>query len=122
MCDQEVDEDEELFAEMQVAAASLPLRQRRKKADKDVFVKVPLWWFEQATKVTQTPQAFVCVWLLHLSWKAKKSEFPVPNSLLGGRGVDRRTKYRALARLEKAGLITVKRRGRKTPVVILVGL
>lgn len=122
MRDQEADEDEKLFTEMQAAAANLPPRQRRERARKDTFVKVPLWWFEQATKATQTPQAFVCLWLLHLAWKAKKAEFPVPNGLLGRRGVDRRAKYRALARLEKAGLITVKRRGRKTPVVTLVGL
>jgi hypothetical protein len=119
----QADEDEKLYAEMQAAAANLPPRQRRKKAaGEDVFVKVPLWWFEQATKVTQTPQAFVCVWLLYLAWKTKKSEFAVPNHMLGKRGVDRHTKYRALVSLEKAGLIKIDRRGGKTLKVTLIGL
>ena len=46
---------------------------------KDAFVKVPLWWIEQATRATKSPQAFVCVWLLHLAWKAGSMTFPLPN-------------------------------------------
>jgi hypothetical protein len=92
------------------------------KVKKDVFVKVPLWWMEEATKATKTPQAFVCVWLLHTAWKAGSMTFPLPNDRLAKRGVDRRTKYRALASLERSGLITVGRRDRKTPIVTLVVL
>ena len=44
---------------------------------KDAFVKVPLWWIEQATRATKSPQAFVCVWLLHLAWKAGNMTFPL---------------------------------------------
>jgi len=115
------DEDEKLLVEMQFTAANLPPR-RRGKARKDTFVKVPLWWFEQVTRATRTQQAFVGIWLLHLAWKAKSTTFPVPNGQLGERGVDRRVKRKALASLEKAGLITVDRRDRKTPRVTLVVL
>jgi hypothetical protein len=98
------------------------LPRRRNKAHKDLFVKVPLWWIEQATRATRSPQAFVCVWLLHLSWRARSMTFPLPNGRLGKRGSDRRAKARALAALEAAGLITVDRRHGKTPVVTLVVL
>ena len=99
--------------------AAAPVKRRNRKG---AFVQVPLQWFEAATRATRSPQAFVSVWLLHLAWKAKSSTFPVPNDQLGQRGVDRHTKYRALARLERAGLITVDRRDRKTLIVTLAGL
>jgi hypothetical protein len=89
---------------------------------KDVFVKVPLWWIEQATRATRSPQALVCIWLLHLAWQAKSMTFPLPNDRLAKRGADRQVKRRALANLEKAGLITVDRRSGKTPKVTLVCL
>ena len=59
---------------------------------KDTFVKVPLWWIEQATRATKSPQAFVCVWLLHLAWKAGNMTFPLPNARLTKQGADRRAK------------------------------
>ena len=89
---------------------------------KDAFVKVPLWWIEQATRATRSPQAFVCVWLLHLAWKAGNMTFPLPNGRLTKQGADRRAKRRALANLEAAGLITVEREDGKTPVVTLLCL
>jgi hypothetical protein len=83
MHDHQDDEDEKLFAAIQHAAANLPPRPRGKKAGKDTFVKVPLWWFERVAHAVQSPQqAFVAVWLLHLSWKAKSKTFPVPNGQL----------------------------------------
>ena len=89
---------------------------------KDAFVKVPLWWIAQATRATKSPQAFVCVWLLHLAWKAGSMTFPLPNGRLTKQGADRRAKRRALANLEAAGLITVEREDGKTPVVTLLCL
>ena len=115
------EEDERVFASLQrAAAANLQAGRRRGKVRKDTFVKVPLWWIERATRATRTPQAFVCVWLLYLSWRARSKAFPLPNGKLDARGVDRRMKRRALSALEAAGLITVKRRHGKTPVVTLV--
>jgi hypothetical protein len=92
----------------------------KKKRTVPPYVKVPLWWAEHTALAVQSPTMFVCVWLLHLSWKAKSVTFPVPNGRLKKRGVDRRVKRRVLARLEAVGLITVKRRHGKTPIVTLV--
>lgn len=121
MRDQEDDEDEKEFADMRRAAATLPPQAARNKAHKETFIKVPLWWLEQVTRAVQSPQqAFVGVWLLHLAWKARCATFPVPNGQLGEYGVDRRAKRLALVNLEAAGLITVERPNRKTPIVTLV--
>ena len=89
---------------------------------KDLFVQVPLWWIEQATKATRSPQAFVCVWLLHLAWQSKSASFPLPNDRLAKRGADRQAKRRALANLEKAGLISIERRLGKAPIVTMLYL
>jgi hypothetical protein len=99
--------------------AAAPVKRRNRK---DAFVQVPLGWFEAAARATRSPQALVSVWLLHLAWRAKSPTFRVPNGQLEQHGVSRYAKYRALARLERAGLITVDRRVRKTLVVTLVGL
>jgi hypothetical protein len=56
-------------------------RQRR-----EAFVNVPIWWAEQAMQATRSPQAFVCIWLLYLSWQAKSMTFPLPNGRLAERG------------------------------------
>jgi hypothetical protein len=103
---------------IQELEAAAPVK--RKKAEP--FVKVPLWWIEQATRVTRTPKALVCIWLLHLAWKAKSATFPLPNGSLHKRGITRFTKRRALRELEEAGLIAIERRPRKTPIVTLVCL
>ena len=87
---------------------------------KDTFVRVPLWWIEQVTKATRSPQVFVAIWLLHLAWQAKSVTFPLPNDKLAKRGADRRMKRRALANLEEAGLIAVDRCHGKSPIVTLV--
>ena len=121
--DSEDDEDEKLLAELQCRTSKPSARRRHGKARrKETFVKVPLWWFEQATRATKTPQAFVAVWLLHRSWKAKSPTFPVSNSQLGERGADRRIKRRALANLEKAGLITIERHNGRAPRATLIML
>jgi hypothetical protein len=84
------------------------------------FVKVPLWWAEQASAATGTQKAFVWVWLLHLAWKARSNTVTVPNGKLEAYGVNRKVKQRALLELEAAGLIKVERQGRKSPVVTLL--
>jgi hypothetical protein len=118
---QDDEDDEKLFA-LQCGAGKPSAPRRRGKARKETFVKVPLWWFEQVTRATRSPQAFVAIWLLHLAWKAGSATFPLPNGKLTEHGAERRTKRRALANLEAAGLITVDRRHGKTPIVTLTVL
>jgi hypothetical protein len=86
------------------------------------FVNVPLWWITQATKLTKTPAALVCIELLYRAWKGKSLTFPFPNGNLKKLGVSRDIKRRALRDLERGGLISVERPTRKTPIVTLVGL
>jgi len=93
---------------------------KRKKVEP--FVKVPLWWIARATKATNTGKALLCIELLHAVWRTKRQTFPLPNDRLTKLGITRYTKRRALSDLEQAGLITVERPPRKTPVITVVGL
>jgi hypothetical protein len=92
------------------------------KTKKDAFIKVPLWWAEQAAQATKTPQAMVWLWLLHLSWKEHSPTFKLPNGRLAVRGVSHDAKRRALQNLETAGLIQVFRERGKSPTVTLLYL
>jgi hypothetical protein len=90
-----------------------------RKANRDEFVQVPLWWAEQAVQATKTPQAMVWLWLLHLSWKEHSRTFKLPNGRLAVRGVNRFAKNRALQNLEMAGLIQMTKGRGKSPTVTL---
>ena len=104
------------WAKQRLAELKAAAPQRRNR--KDVFVKVPLWWAEQAAKATRAPQAMVWLWLLHLAWKHGPT-FKLPNERLAVRGVSRFAKNRALHSLEAAGLIQVLRERGKSPRVTL---
>ena len=64
----------------------------------------------------------VLIELLRLQWKTRRMSFPVPNARLKNLGVSREVKRRVLRDLQRAGLITVDRRTRKSPIVTLVSL
>jgi hypothetical protein len=85
----------------------------------DAFAIVPLWWAARATKAGRNINLMVCVDLVYRAWRARGKAgvktFTMPNS----KGVDRRTKHHTLRALEKAGLIAVEWRERKSPIVTL---
>jgi hypothetical protein len=68
------------------------------------------------------PQALVWHYLLYLAWKDKSRTVDVPNTTLKSWGVGRWGKYRALRKLEQAGLICVERHRRRSPRVTLLKL
>jgi hypothetical protein len=93
------------------------------KPVEDKFVKVPLWWAKQVAAATKSSrQMLVCVLLLRRAWESHSMTFPFPNVGLAKWGVSRETKRLTLVALEKAGLIKVQRRGRKSPIVTLLHL
>jgi hypothetical protein len=81
----------------------------------DAYAIVPLWWAARAVEGGNNPNLMVCAELAYRAWRAKGKAFAMPNS----RGVHRSTKVRTLRALERAGLITVAWRTRKSPIVTL---
>jgi hypothetical protein len=87
-----------------------PEQRRRKK-----FIMVPLWWADRLEGATgQTYQ--VALALLFEGWKAKGTPIKVGNDKAGSR----QSKWRALAELERRGLVRVERRPNRVPLVHLV--
>jgi DNA-binding transcriptional ArsR family regulator len=86
------------------------------------FVVLPLSWAAEASAATNCQKAMVWVWLVHRMRTTKSTTVTMPNRVLAKYGVSRRVKSSALRQLEEAGLITVERRPRKTPVVTLLQL
>jgi hypothetical protein len=100
--------------ELEVAAPA-----KRRKVEP--FVRMPLWWASAAGKATRSPATILLVELLRASWKARSSTFPLANVRLGQLGVSRKIKRRVLRDLERAGLVSVERPQRRSPVVTLLG-
>ena len=91
---------------------------RRKR--KDTFVMVPLAQAAAMAKATKTTKAMVWLTVLYEAWANKGKPFTLSNKKLAGFGVTPDTKGRALAEMEAAGLISVKRDGKRSPIVTWV--
>ena len=100
------------------AKATKNVTQAKRRSDR--FVLVSLRWAELMTRATNTPSAFVGIWLLHLAWKAKTNTVVLPNVQLEAFGISRKVKMRAIRDLERAGLIRVERCVRKAPRITLL--
>ena len=82
------------------------------------FVQVPWDWFEALNGATgQTYR--LAMYLLYLHWKNGGEPIKLANGMLRNDGVSRQSKWRALADLERRGLLSVERRRRRSPVVQL---
>jgi hypothetical protein len=71
-------------------------------------------------KALNCPQAYVWVYIHYRVWAEMNRTVPLANRTLAAAGVTRYAKYRALAALERAGLIRVERRGKRGPLVTLL--
>jgi hypothetical protein len=107
--------------EWQALNASGPPNSSRKSKNRYTQVPEDLWNNQLADASRQTLR--VAVWILHQHWKSKGGPFMLANGALRGKGTSRWSKWRALKKLEELGLITVKRRRGKSPVVhVVVGV
>ena len=86
------------------------------------FAPVPLEWAAKVAKRTRSPAFAVKIALTYMAWKAGGPTFPLTNTLLDRLGVNRENKRRALANLEKNGIIQLERRGRRAPIVTMLKL
>ena len=99
-----------------LAAPPVPTKIRRRR---EQFVQVPMWWLEKLGEpplATGTAHQVAC-YLCHLDWKHHGKPFKLPNGMFGYDGISRYSKWRALAVLERRGLITVERRRKKSPII-----
>jgi hypothetical protein len=93
---------------------------KSRKAMQEGFAIVPLAWAARVAKAVNEPSYLVLTVLTYLLWRAGKPVVTLSNECLRPFGIDRHAKHRALARLEKAGVIHVERRPRCAPAVTLL--
>jgi DNA-binding PadR family transcriptional regulator len=75
-------------------------------------------WQNQLVRVDADVCAYrVALYLLWEVWRSRVNQVKLANVGLKELGVGRQGKYNALHQLEEAGLISVKREPRKSPVV-----
>ena len=99
------------LVESRVAFVPRKIQKRRRQ-----FVKVPWVWIERLQGAGgQTYRVALC--LLYLHWKGRGGPVRLANGMLGLDGVSRQSKWKALANLERRGLIVVEHRPRKSPLV-----
>jgi hypothetical protein len=94
-----------------------PSKMQRRRRE---FIKVPLTWAERLGG-TRGQTAVVALHLLHQAWRNRGGAFTLANGALKAKGVGRDAKRRALAELERHGLISVERRPKKSPRVTVLG-
>jgi hypothetical protein len=103
-----------LVKTLDMPAKAAPMAERRD------FTLLQLEWAADTAKAARTPGAMIWILLCYLAWKTKSTTFPLSNMLLAPYGVDRKTKYRILANLEKAGRIKIQRCHKHAPLVTLL--
>jgi hypothetical protein len=97
-------------------AVGLPksIKKRRQQ-----FVQVPLAWVDILSRDSRDKTLVVLSHLLHLDWKQGGGQIKLPNGFLGMIGVGRGAKWRVLNKLESVGIISIERRGRKSPIIVV---
>ena len=105
--------------------ASTPSRRKRHMVRRvsGLFLRgpIPMQWLNDASKLGVSALWVGCV-LWHLAGLKRSGTFPVSNLHMHRWGINRYAKSRGLIALERANLITIKDRGKRSPkVTILVG-
>jgi hypothetical protein len=94
----------------------------RKKAatvrSKVQFIMFPVEWQFRLARVDADKCTYrIALHLLHEAWRSQNAHLKLANVGLKGLGVGREGKRHALDQLEEAGLVSVERMNRKSPVV-----
>jgi hypothetical protein len=93
---------------------------KRRSAVKGAYVQMRTEDAVAGFHSLRCPQALVWHHLQYRAWATGSATVTLANKALAEMGVSRFTKYRALQRLEEDGLIKVKRRERRSPIITII--
>ena len=99
--------DAEEYATRRIDSA---IRKRRRRR----FIIIPEMWIERLESARHVSTYRVALRILQRNRQCEGQPFPLPNNI---GGVSRWAKSTALKELEKAGLVELERRKRKSPLV-----
>jgi hypothetical protein len=109
------DEDEAMLDRLR-----LPETPSRKPRGRSGYVLMTTEAARAGFLALKCPQAIVWHYIHYRVWADGQPTVPLPNQTLASLGVTRWVKQRALRNLERAGLVRVAYRGRKSPLVTLL--
>ncbi len=115
MHDDIFDDLEQIQVEVMPGTITAKKRERRRQQ----FVKVPLSWIKILSGVRRASTLRVTLYLLYRHWKDGGKSITLSNIVLAEWGLTKWQKWRALAELERLGLVEVVRKPRQAPVVTL---
>jgi hypothetical protein len=84
------------------------------------FVVIPEDWLERLDAIPGRHAHRLMLKLMRMSWRLRSATIKVTNRALASYKMDRHTKLETLRRLERAGLISVEWRQRKSPLVTIL--
>jgi hypothetical protein len=98
-----------------------PPKSRRIKGE---FLKgpIPLAWLSAAAKLRGKAPLAVALAVWFEAGRRRSKEVRLTTAVLNRFSVNRKAKYTALAAMEKAGLIRVRRQNRRNPMVTIIDL
>jgi anti-sigma-K factor RskA len=92
----------------------------KRRATVTGFVRVPMSWKEGLTTAKHAAALKLALELLFESWRTGEPTLVLSSAMAARAGVQRRSKLRGLKELERIGLVTVDRHGKRAPRVTLV--
>jgi hypothetical protein len=107
---------EEELAELKRTAWKKKSKSRSKSRS---FIMVPVAWVERLGSCRSRAVYVLMLHLLRREFQEKGKPFPLGNDALGQGAASRFAKRRALLKLEEVGLISVERRPRKSPMILV---
>jgi hypothetical protein len=112
--------EEELAAAMKAANGSGSAPKKSRARAKSKFTMFPDEWDYQLARVKADGCTYrVAISLLREKWRADDNRVKLANVALKARNVSRLSKQHALDQLVEAGLISIERRPRKSPIVMV---
>ena len=94
----------------------VPAKIRKRRGE---FAILPMWWHEKLAKPAPNSR-YTCLiawYLLYLDWRNGHKPFKLASGMLRFDGISRSAKRRALDDIEQRGLVAIKWRKGKSPIV-----
>jgi hypothetical protein len=97
-----------------LAAVPMKIQKRRRH-----FIMLPMTWWEKLQGASGQTWRVAC-YLLYRNWENEGEPIKLANEMLGRSGISHDAKSKALRELERRGLVTIDRRGKRSPIVTVL--
>ncbi len=109
----------EVRSETKRIVKPIPVKTKQIKGE---FLKgpIPLGWLACAAKLSGKAPLAVALAIWFQAGQRRSKEVPLTTAVIERFGIDRKAKYRGLSALEKVGLVRVRRKPWRNPVVTIL--